>query len=637
VNECPKCKERFADPGFCPHDGSTLIARAESEDPAHSDDLVTHGGQGTGTLTGSAVESVLKKVVETRKAERLVGVELDGRYRIEKQIGEGGMGVVFLARHMVIEKPVAIKVLRAEVATDEGVVKRFVQEARAASRIGHPNIIDVTDFGTTKDGLTYQVMEYLEGKTLARLLAEEGTLDLPRALNIMAQMARALGAAHKKGIVHRDLKPENVFLMERDGRSDFVKIVDFGIAKVQPPEGDGASPRLTRVGTVFGTPEYMSPEQASGRTDVDLRADIYALGVILYEMLCGRVPHRGDTTVRTLAMQMLDEPMPMREARPDLEITDDQEGVVLRSLAKKRDKRYQDMAEFLNALEDVTTHTELDLPKVMEEERRLSGEQLSQRAFDTVPEAEVEESMRQERSTSAHELAANAVDEKSRPRRASRATDPVFLRDNRASAMPQYDVVEAEESGPMMRSESSHIWPVLITLLLVGGAVAAFVLTRDGEKASPVAIANFDAAVAVASAPPDAMVLSPDAAAPVDAGIVGPPDARRRGKHKPDKPDKPDNTVVTLPPDRGTQEIKIYTEPSGAELFIGNTYAGPDGLRMRRKFGDSYTVTCHLKGYLDGSVKVRFNGKRSIYECKLKKRRVKKCVEGTKNPFDDCP
>src|SRR5262249_6727715 len=154
--------------------------------------------------------------------DRLVGQVLDGRYTIERKIGEGGMGVVFAARHAVIEKPLAIKVLKREVARDDATVKRFVQEARAASRVGHPCIVDVTDFGTTPDGMTYSVMEYVDGQTLSSVIKRSAPLPLNRALPIVAQIGRALEAAHAKGIVHRDLKPENVFLVNRDGRRDFV-------------------------------------------------------------------------------------------------------------------------------------------------------------------------------------------------------------------------------------------------------------------------------------------------------------------------------------------------------------------------------------------------------------------------------
>ena len=285
--------------------------------------------------------------------DRLVGETLDGRYFVQRKIGEGGMGVVFAVRHAVIERLLAVKVLKREVMRDEATLRRFVQEARAASRIGHPNIVDVTDFGKTAEGLTYQVMEFVDGQVLSHAIRYNAPFPLVRVLRIAAQIARALGVAHDKGIVHRDLKPENVFLVDRDGRPDFVKIVDFGIAKVAPLPGEANPnlPRLTKAGSVFGTPEYMAPEQAAGRSDTDGRVDIYALGVIMYEMLTGKVPHKGDSMVRTLAMQMLDPIVPPSQQRPDLGIAPDVEAVVMKALAKKRDERYQTMGELLAALD----------------------------------------------------------------------------------------------------------------------------------------------------------------------------------------------------------------------------------------------------------------------------------------------
>jgi serine/threonine protein kinase len=683
LSVCPTCHREFAEEGYCPFDGSSLVERADSA--ALDGRLRTRAGaptgnvpaepsrgrasrgresrpslsntyaiatSGPGTLTGSAVASVLQDVLDRRGPERLVGAELDGRYKIERQVGEGGMGVVYLARHMVIEKAVAIKVLRAEVAADESVVKRFVQEARAASRIGHPNIIDVTDFGTTKDGLTYQVMEYLEGKTLSQLLKETTVLPVQRALAIVAQMARALGAAHDKGIVHRDLKPENVFLLPSrsgDSHNDFVKIVDFGIAKVLPTEANPKEQRLTRVGTVFGTPEYMAPEQAAGRTDVDLRADIYALGTILYEMLVGKVPHRGTSTVNTLAMQMLDEPMPMREARPALEISDDLERVIMRSLAKKRHERFDSMSAFLTAIEEVTSKTELDLSLVMQQEMLSSdlfAETGSQHEFDTVPETDGLQAAPALRSpTSARELAgrAEALDQGPR-RRVSRSTDPVFLRSDRSTSSPVYDELTDRATAERPAQGGSHFWLVALALLLVGGSVGAFVWIQKGrEDREQVAAMTSDAGPLIE---PDTLRIDSSDAAPgtgtadalpTDAGGAVVVDSQRPkptgGKQVSDSAD----AAVPRPLPAGELEVTIVTRPRGAQLFIGHSYAGSDGLNLRRDAGATLTVTCQLSGFLDGSVKVSFDGEQEVFLCRLRETRRKKCVEGTKNPFDDCP
>jgi serine/threonine protein kinase len=348
VSICPKCQRTFdKGTGYCPFDGAQTVDELPPNTPAPVRPRLVIDARAPGRLN---------------EYDKLVGQTLDSRYLIEYRVGEGGMGVVFRARHIVIEKAVAVKVLKREVARDQNVVRRFVQEARAASRIGHPNIIDVTDFGVTPDGMTYQVMEFLDGETLSSLLREVGRVPIARALPIVAQLARALGAAHDKGIIHRDLKPENIFLLSRDGRHDFVKLVDFGIAKVQPMDGGPEVPRMTRVGAVFGTPEYMAPEQAQGRGDIDHRLDIYALGTIFYEMLVGSVPHKGETAMRTLAMQLLEPIRPPRQVAPDLHISDMLETVMMRALAKERDERYLSMQALLEALAAAAYDVPLDQP-----------------------------------------------------------------------------------------------------------------------------------------------------------------------------------------------------------------------------------------------------------------------------------
>ena len=268
-----------------------------------------------------------------------VGRVLGDRYRILERIGEGGMGTVWLCEHVALGKRMAVKILRPEFSRDEELARRFEQEARAASQIGQENIIDVVDFGRTPEGSLYLVMEALEGESLARLLRRAGPLPVGRAIGILLQICRALGAAHARGIVHRDLKPENVIVVRREDGSDFAKVVDFGISK---SGGSAEQGRITRAGSIIGTPEYMAPEQASAAA-VDHRCDVYALGVLAYEMLTGSLPFQGETAVATLLKHQGERPAPPRQRRPDLPA--ELEAAILRALAKDPADRQQSMAE----------------------------------------------------------------------------------------------------------------------------------------------------------------------------------------------------------------------------------------------------------------------------------------------------
>lgn len=270
-------------------------------------------------------------------AQGLIGETVDERYRVEALLGEGGMGLVYRVTHTRLNKPLAIKVLRLENTRDEEVLARFRREAESASAIGNQHIVDINDFGVLRDGSTYFVMECLEGMDLIEAMDLAERMPEERALRIATQICKALGAAHDVGIVHRDLKPENVFLTRRDETSDFVKVLDFGIAKV----ANGPT-RLTRKGEVLGTPHYMSPEQCEGE-DVDHRTDIYALGVLLYEMLTGHVPHDADTMMGILTKHLYEEPIPPKIRVP--QVSQELEALIMRCLEKHPDQRYQTMRE----------------------------------------------------------------------------------------------------------------------------------------------------------------------------------------------------------------------------------------------------------------------------------------------------
>jgi serine/threonine protein kinase len=278
-------------------------------------------------------------------ADPLIGKVLDGRYEIEKVLGEGGMGLVYKARHTTLGKPLAIKVLKSEVSKDAEIVQRFRQEAQSATAIGNHHIIDISDFGVLSDGSTYFVMEFLDGISLTKAIEPNKPLEARRTIHIAKQLCRALGAAHDIGIVHRDLKPDNVYLISRGGDKDFVKVLDFGIAKV-----GGAKSKLTQVGQVFGTPHYMSPEQCSG-TQVDKRTDVYALGVIMYEMASSRVPFDADNLMGILTKHLYEEPIMPHELPPPVDVPASLEAIIMKCLAKKADVRYQSMQEVLADLE----------------------------------------------------------------------------------------------------------------------------------------------------------------------------------------------------------------------------------------------------------------------------------------------
>lgn len=278
-------------------------------------------------------------------ADPLVGATLVGRYQILRRIGEGGMGAVYEGRHLVLGKQVAIKVLLERLLERPELVARLLQEARLASSIGHENIVAVTDFGTTDDGRSFVVMEFLEGESLAALVAREAPLPVARCLHLGRQIASALAAAHDKGIVHRDVKPENAFVLRR-GEQDFVKVMDFGVSKaVQGREEGPELLRLTRTGMVLGTPLYMSPEQAAGDEDVDGRADVWALGVVLYECLTGEVPFRARNYLGVISQVLTGHVEPPSRLRPELAIPPAVEAVVMRAMQKDRGRRYQRMAD----------------------------------------------------------------------------------------------------------------------------------------------------------------------------------------------------------------------------------------------------------------------------------------------------
>jgi eukaryotic-like serine/threonine-protein kinase len=283
----------------------------------------------------------------------LIGKSI-GNYQIKAKLGEGGMGTVYLGEHPLIGKRVAVKVLLEELSAKEDIVSRFFNEAKAVNDIGHQNIVDIVDFGKMKDDfgrdIVYFIMEFLDGESLAARLRRTG-LAFKETMHVMTQCCSALSASHAKGIVHRDLKPENLYLCPRGGDKNFVKLLDFGIAKLT---GDGGQSHKTRTGLVIGTPAYMSPEQCEGKGLIDLRSDVYSLGIMMYELLTGRVPFPGEGFGEILVAHLTKQPDPPSTINPD--VTPQLEAIVMHSIEKDRNRRFQNMAEFQAAIENPDAH-----------------------------------------------------------------------------------------------------------------------------------------------------------------------------------------------------------------------------------------------------------------------------------------
>ena len=277
-------------------------------------------------------------------SDEYIGKTVAGRYKVESMLGEGGMGKVYKANQIALDKPIVLKVLRQALLSDERTVARFQREAKAASRLNHPNSIGVIDFGQTEDGALYMAMEYVNGKDLHHILSREWPLPEVRIIRIVSQVLSALSDAHKASVIHRDLKPENIMVEQRRGDPDFVKVLDFGIAKIMDGSGEDG-PALTRAGFVCGTPEYMSPEQARG-AQLDPRSDLYAVGVILYQLTSGLLPFDSDSAVGFATKHLTEVPPPPSKRRAEARISPAMERLIMKSLAKDPNERPQTAEAF---------------------------------------------------------------------------------------------------------------------------------------------------------------------------------------------------------------------------------------------------------------------------------------------------
>jgi serine/threonine-protein kinase len=396
-----------------------------------------------------------------------------GNYRITAKLGEGGMGAVYLGEHPLIGKKVAIKVLLDDLAAKEDIVARFFNEAKSVNDIGHSNIVDIVDFGKCKDEsreLVYFVMEYLDGQSLSGRLRSAG-LSFPESLHVMRQCCSALAASHEKGIVHRDLKPENIYLCPRAGDKNFVKILDFGIAKLT---GHGSTSSKTRTGLVIGTPAYMSPEQCEGKGQIDHRSDIYSLGVVMYELITGKVPFAsegfGDILVAHIMRQ------PDKPSTVNAHVTPELDAIVMHALEKDRNRRFQSMAEFEAALADPAAHLKSYTELPAHSAGKHSGSTLFLDDSNPPPRGPV-----------------TRIDAPEEPR-------PTTLSGAAAE-------VSRELERPTLPRRRSPLVAVAAGLVVLGLAGAGFVMTRHSEPAVQPAPPAEMITIMITSDPPGARVV----------------------------------------------------------------------------------------------------------------------------------
>jgi serine/threonine protein kinase len=334
---CPKCHTVYAgDARFCPKDGTLLVDVGQAPAPSSAGSTQVR-------------QAVKPKATSADPAKSLRDQVLDQRYRVVRKLGEGGMSFVYEAKDISTGESVAVKIMTPKLAQDRTAAERLRREAGLAMRLDHPNICRILRLGETEEGLIYLVMPLLTGELLSDKEVREGTISVEVGVPIMRQVCDALAFAHHQQIVHRDLKPENIFIVPAGEGAIKAVVTDFGLAKEQRAESGMA--KLTATGIILGTPEFMSPEQIRGKT-LDGRSDIYALGLVAYEMFTGRLPFEGKTAQDMMIARLRGQPMPLRKARADIEFTPQFEKALMKAIEADPSARYQTAADFGKALEE---------------------------------------------------------------------------------------------------------------------------------------------------------------------------------------------------------------------------------------------------------------------------------------------